>query len=153
MRLPLGVLCAAVFASAGINAQRQTDRRIHSFTIDVQRTSDGVALSCVYGCSWTKLTFSSANHKPTHVNENGMTDGKNAADELLIRFVPEDKSFSLNCQRGCAWDVLKWGDPPAGHEVRVNEFGMTEKRSSRFPLFASNRRPTPNSATPDDSLR
>ena len=101
------------------------------FNITVTRTPKGASLTCEQGCAWKTLAFTLGS-KAMAVNDNGMTDDKTGNPEksgrFLIRFGIDDKGFLLSCDRGCAWRTLGWSFPANGKAVRINEYGMVNKK-------------------------
>ena len=73
----LGVLAAAVvLAVAAFQLPAEPEAELADFTITVERSEDGVRLTCSEGCAWTELTWTAPPDRPQAVNEFGMTDAE-----------------------------------------------------------------------------
>lgn len=75
----LGALTAVVLlavAAFQLPAEPPAEGELADFTITVERSDDGVRLTCSEGCAWTELTWTAPADRPQAINEFGMTDAE-----------------------------------------------------------------------------
>jgi len=102
------------------------------FSVGVERTSDGIALTCERGCDWKTLTVGCSDKKTckSTINDAGMTgDAKTARSAAFVFTVEGTKDgVTLACARGCAWQTLTFG---CGEKKtcasKINEYGMAKE--------------------------
>jgi len=68
--IPIFVLAIA-FAS---HAREREPNDLKSFKVVVEKTDNGVKLTCKNGCAWKNLAFSLNDSQSQAINEYGMTD-------------------------------------------------------------------------------
>ncbi|GIV61076.1 MAG: hypothetical protein KatS3mg043_2165 [Rhodothermaceae bacterium] len=75
----LGALTAVVILAVAAfqrPAGPSAEAELADFTITVERSEDGIRLTCSEGCAWTELTWTAPPDRPQTVNEFGMTDSE-----------------------------------------------------------------------------
>lgn len=110
------------------DANQEKENFVIHFTIEGER----VAMECLKGCSWEKLSFDASSEGPKFVGQNGMLQSADGSRELwpgLVDFVfsvekgerglsftgyegVRWKSASAHCQRGgveCAIELTEKG--------------------------------------------
>lgn len=123
------VVCAwfhATYAQDRVGSRRLIDegKMLAGFNITVERTHDGLALTCAEGCAWKTLEIP-ASGRPTPINAFGMARDKTSNPErrgnFLLRIGTTEDGIALSCDRGCAWRKLTFA--LTGKPARFNEYG------------------------------
>jgi len=128
-------LLIAVFiltASSELIAQEKKSNNFKEFKIVVEKTENGIKMTCKNGCAWKELTYSINNYKPQAVDEYGMTElNKNSSDkdsnlsDFLFTLTKTEKGIELKGIEGTAWTNLSFSVSKNQQQV-IDQMGMTE---------------------------
>lgn len=66
----IALLSTAAFQ---FSAESAAEAGLADFVITVERSEDGIRMTCTKGCAWTELTWTSPVDNPQVVDEYGMT--------------------------------------------------------------------------------
>jgi hypothetical protein len=118
--------------SSEIIAQEQSSSDLKDFKITIEKTDNRVKMHSSEGSAWINLSFSTANDKPTAIDEYGMTtldEESSIADprlaDYLFTITKTKDGISLTGIEGTAWKELSFMLSEDGKQM-IDQFGMTE---------------------------
>lgn len=130
--ISLSVLLAGTTSCSSSATDRQNTSELSPFEVTVQKTDDGVAMTCTEGCAWETLEWGRTNYAHLQkVNEYGtvselsesLTNDPDLAD-FLVTIQKTLKGVRLTCSKGCAWNELLYETPYQAHIQTINEMGL-----------------------------
>jgi len=128
-------LLIAVFiltAHSEVHAQEKKSTDLKDFKVVIEKTDNGIKMTCENGCAWKELTYSINDNKPQAVDEYGMTElNKNSTDkdsnltDFLFTLTKTEKGIELKGIEGTAWTELSFS-LSKNKQQAINQMGMTK---------------------------
>lgn len=128
--LNLLILMFVLIASSLILMAKE--KKSTDFKIIMEKTDDGIKMTCENGCAWKELTFSINEFEWQTVDEYGMTEvNKSSSDkepkqaEFLFSLKKTKEEIILKGIEGTLWTDLSFSIPKDRRQA-IDKLGMTE---------------------------
>ncbi len=120
----------ALSATTELNAQEKKPADLKEFKIIVEKTEDGIKMTCTKGCAWKELTFNLKVNKTQAIDEYGMTElNKNSSAHdpdlvnLLFTLTRTNEGIRLKGIEGTVWTDLSFS-LPVNKKQAIDQSGM-----------------------------
>ena len=120
-----------LIASSGLIAQEKKSNDLKNFKIIIEKTDDGIKMTCDEGSAWNELSFPTKKDRPQAVDQFGMTrvdkistqkDPKIA--DYLFTITKTENGIVLKGIKGTAWTDLSFS-LSKNEKQAIDQFGMT----------------------------
>ena len=113
------------------NTNTATNTTLKPFQLKMEKTTEGMKISCLEGCAWSELTFSKNEYQSQIIDEYGMVDAKKKnpvkeSDQLAdfsISVIKTQEGIELKGEKGTAWTKLTFSKNEYQPQL-INQNGM-----------------------------
>jgi hypothetical protein len=123
----------ALLASQAPSVRAQSATPLPHFSITVESRPTGWAARCDSGCKWTQLSFECARGCGAVIDASGASPiGASRPDSAAFAFTVQHDTAGVRARSraGTAWKTLTWDCGANSCAAHVDEFGVSEIRSS-----------------------